>query len=156
MTILLLLNKNDHNLALNAIIQLIEVESKYSFVKFSVMSWENKMYWKWSEIRSGVRKPEILFLSRIAQPYRSVSVSQIFKISLCSSYLTGLASEIRLKVIIMHRVLLVEGAVLHWNWKGCNKIKLLLKPDTIICINFQPGKWSHVYSEANRWWTWWR
>lgn len=36
-------------------------------------------------------------------------------------YLTGLVGEVRLKVCIMHCVLLVEGAILHGNWKGCNK-----------------------------------
>lgn len=37
-----------------------------------------------------------------------------------SHYLTGLVGEVRLKVCIVHCVLLVEGAILHRNRKGCN------------------------------------
>lgn len=40
-----------------------------------------------------------------------------------SQYLTGLVGEVRLKVCVMHCVLLVEGAILHGNWKGCSEEK---------------------------------
>lgn len=38
-------------------------------------------------------------------------------------YLIRLAGEIRLEVVVVDCVLLVEGAILHRNWKGCNKVK---------------------------------
>ena len=58
------------------------------------------------------------------------------KVILGSQYLIRLTGKIRLKVIIMDSILLVEGAILHWNWKGCKKIKLLSKLEPIF---FQVG-----------------